>query len=69
MDRNQLKQLNKLSAKSYNDQKALIKRILMGKPAKCPTCQQNLQFLETQDSKGATIRCRQGCTDIELDIS
>ncbi|TKB47108.1 hypothetical protein [Thalassotalea mangrovi] len=69
MDLQQIKQLNKQTAKSYNDQKALIKRVLMGKPAKCPNCQQSLQFLAPQDGSVAKITCAKGCTDIELDLS
>ncbi|QDP00410.1 hypothetical protein [Thalassotalea sp. PS06] len=69
MDLQQLKQLSKQTAKSYNDQKALIKRVLMGKPAKCPDCQQSLQFLASKDDSVAKISCAKGCTDIELDLS
>ena len=61
---------NKQTAKSFNDQKALIKKVLAGRVILCNTCQQPLHFLspsEKEDTAGR-IRCNKGCTDIELDI-
>lgn len=61
---------SKQTAKSFNDQKALIKKVLAGRTMLCPTCQQVLTFRHQseQDDLPAKISCAKGCTDIELDV-
>jgi len=60
---------NKQTAKSFNDQKALIKKVLAGRVVLCDTCKQPLHFLSpSETSVAGRIRCNKGCTDIELDI-
>lgn len=61
---------SKQSAKSFNDQKALIKKVLAGRTMLCKSCQQVLIFNDKSDKDDipATIRCAKGCTDIELDV-
>lgn len=67
----QFTQLTKKSAKSFNDQKALIKRLLLGKPAKCSECGQPLKLAEVATTSAQTVEisCNKGCTDIQLDLS
>ncbi|WP_371188336.1 hypothetical protein [Thalassotalea maritima] len=68
IDVSKLKSFNKLTAKSYNDQKALIKKVLMGRVMNCQGCKQVIKFHEKQANNPAKIACTKGCTDIELDI-
>lgn len=65
---NPFKTLGKLSAKSFNDQKALIKKVLSGRTVICKHCQQTLFFIEPNEDQPAVIRCQKGCTDIQLDV-
>ena len=66
------KALGKQSAKSFNDQKALIKKVLAGRTMVCEHCKQVIEFYDKKVKKEqiepAVIRCKKGCTDIELDI-
>ena len=69
-------QVNDPSAKSFNEQKNLIKRVLKGSPTQCPTCSKPLTLQLPTNSKkalkptdkAAGIYCAPGCTDIELDM-
>ncbi len=61
--------LNKLTAKSFNDQKALIKKVMAGRLIKCRICQQPLKLIHPSESDKPGIYCQQGCTQIELDMS
>ena len=62
-------QLQKKSSRSFNDQKALIKKIIAGREIKCPDCGQNIQHFPPETSEQPGIRCTRRCTDIELDFS
>ena len=72
IDSNLFKALGKQSAKSFNDQKALIKKVLAGRVMLCEHCKQPIEFCDKKTLKEqvvpAVIRCKKGCTDIELDI-
>ncbi|NVK25179.1 MAG: hypothetical protein HWE10_09655 [Gammaproteobacteria bacterium] len=57
--------LNKNAAKSFNQQKSLIKRVLAGKKTQCPTCTTLLTVTPTDE--GLALRCENLCTDISLD--
>ena len=64
--------LSKQSAKSFNDQKALIKKVLLGRTMLCSTCKQVISFVDKKEKNGevvpAVIQCNKRCTDIELDV-
>ncbi|QYJ77840.1 hypothetical protein [Shewanella acanthi] len=63
--------LNKSTAASFNEQKNLIKRVLKGQAAQCPSCKQSLKVILPEQVKAeqlAGIYCAKGCTDIELDM-
>ncbi|WOH39309.1 hypothetical protein RI844_08805 [Thalassotalea fonticola] len=67
--------LNKLTAKSFNDQKAIIKKVMLGRQVKCKVCQQTLILIPPSNNKSENknpnqsgIFCPNGCTDIELDM-
>ena len=68
--------LNKLTAKSFNDQKAIIKKVMQGREVKCKVCHKVLTLVPPTRSKSSEknlpqsgIYCPNGCTDIELDMS
>ncbi|TRX55851.1 hypothetical protein [Thalassomonas sp. M1454] len=61
--------LNKVTAKSFNDQKALIKKVLLGREIKCKTCNLLLSVIHPKQAGVPGIYCPKGCTSIELDIS
>lgn len=56
---------NKKAANSFNQQKALITKVLTGKNVQCPICHTNLSINKV--SNGLHLTCLKGCTDIELD--
>nr|WP_115719833.1 hypothetical protein [Gallaecimonas mangrovi] len=59
--------LNKKTAKSFNDQKALIKKVMAGRSVPCPVCKGPLTLHPPGSSKPG-IRCAKGCTDIGLEF-
>ncbi|TMO61410.1 hypothetical protein CWC18_11635 [Pseudoalteromonas aurantia] len=62
-------QLNKARAASFNQQKALLKKLGQGKTILCETCRKPLSLdLATQSIKQGVVRCAKGCTHIELEI-
>ncbi|MEJ6475999.1 hypothetical protein PQI63_16965 [Pseudoalteromonas piscicida] len=63
-------QLNKKSSKSFNDQKALIKKLSQGRVVNCTSCQQPITLtLNPESHNRAIARCQKGCTLIELDLA
>ncbi|ACJ30275.1 Conserved hypothetical protein [Shewanella piezotolerans WP3] len=63
--------INDTTTKSFNEQKNLIKRVFKGNTVLCPVCKQALEMkLPTKDQQETIsgIRCKKGCTDIELDM-
>ncbi|REL32155.1 hypothetical protein [Thalassotalea euphylliae] len=69
MDLSALEALQKNSKRSYNDQKAIIKKVLAGRAVSCKVCHQPIMFNMANQNQPAKVCCAQGCTDIELDIS
>ncbi|WP_025822649.1 hypothetical protein [Shewanella marina] len=64
--------LNKSTAKSFNDQKNLIKRLFKGQTVACEQCKQPLQLTlpanKNQLDNQHGIKCKKGCTDIQLEV-
>ncbi|NQZ84068.1 MAG: hypothetical protein HRT52_24005 [Colwellia sp.] len=69
IDIKQFSELKKNSAKSFNDQKALIKKVMSGRLIKCKTCGQPLQLMLPENSSQPGIYCQKRCTDISLDFA
>lgn len=73
IDLSKLASIQKLSKKSYNDQKALIKKVLAGREMPCEHCGNLLVFIPADDQQSARIQCikrtQVQCIDIELDVS
>lgn len=60
--------VNKETSDSFHKQKALIKKVLAGKTVACNRCKQPLLLVPKNKEGQAYIRCKKGCTDIELDV-
>lgn len=60
--------LNKQTAKSFNEQKALIKKVMAGRVINCETCNQPLKLLPPESHEKAGVACDKKCTFIELDF-
>ncbi len=69
IDLKNFNQLQKDSTRSFNDQKALIKKVISGREIKCDQCGQTLVLVTPEKSDRPGIRCKKGCTDIELDFT
>jgi len=69
IDSNTFNSLTKSTAKSFGQQKALIKKVMAGQRVCCENCQQELKLLLPEDGKATGIFCQNGCTDIALDFS
>lgn len=69
IDIQQFTQLKKTSAKSYNEQKALIKKVMAGRQIHCSECGQVLRLVLPEDQGHSGIFCSKGCTDIILDFT
>ncbi len=64
----QFKQLQKNSHQSYQQQKALIKKVLAGKTVFCEVCKQPLQLRLPEQYEQSGIFCHNGCTEIQLEL-
>lgn len=63
--------INKTTAKSFNEQKNLIKRLFKGNTVQCETCKQPLTLIvptEKDTEKKYGVFCKKHCTDIELEL-
>ncbi|WP_286218952.1 hypothetical protein [Thalassotalea agarivorans] len=67
IDISALKQQTKLKSKSFFDHKTIIKKMLLGKTVACQHCQQALTITLNKGTP-SSIRCKKGCTDIELEV-
>lgn len=65
----QFEQLKKSSAKSFNQQKHLIKKVMLGQKIPCEQCKQTIQIIKATQQTPLKLSCDNGCTDIELDLA
>jgi len=65
----QFKDLQKKSSHSFNQQKSLIKKFMLGKIVYCAVCGEKLELKLPENSTTAGIFCKKGCTDIQLDMN
>jgi hypothetical protein len=59
--------INKSSAKSFNEQKSMIKRIGKGQTVLCVTCDKPLQ-LNVSNTNETGVKCSKGCTKVGLEV-
>jgi len=68
MNEQQFSRLKKDSAKSFNEQKALIKKVLAGRDISCQQCGTPIRVVLPEDKKATGLFCAKGCTNIALDF-
>ena len=74
IDSKQFEALQKMSSKSFHQQKNLIKKVMAGNKVLCPECGQVLALVlpkageQSKHNKATGISCAKGCTDILLDF-
>jgi len=66
--------LQKASNNSFAKQKQMVKKVMAGQTVLCPNCQQPLclftpEHCTASNSKPPGIRCKKGCTDLQLDFA
>jgi len=60
-------QINKTAAKSFNQQRNIIKKLAQGRTVLCDECEQPLT-LTVKDEVESGIQCLKGCTQINLEL-
>ncbi|MBB1387182.1 hypothetical protein H5119_16845 [Pseudoalteromonas sp. SG45-5] len=61
--------LNKKASDSFHKHRNMLKKLAQGKALKCEQCNTLLTLnLATGESGKGIIKCKQGCTDIELEL-
>jgi hypothetical protein len=61
--------LNKKASNSFHQHRTMLKQLAQGKTLKCEHCKGVLTLnLATSEPGKGVIQCKQGCTDIELEI-
>ena len=68
IDIKQFSALKKSSSASFNNQKALIKKVMAGRKVQCESCNGELFVVLPDKSNTPGIYCKKGCTDISLDF-
>jgi len=68
IDIKQFDELKKTTAKSFNEQKALIKKVMAGRNIPCKTCGTTIKLVLPEKSEQAGLFCTKGCTSILLDF-
>lgn len=59
--------INRSAAKSFNEQRNLIKRIGKGDTVLCTTCQKPLILSVCRESEPG-VKCQNGCVSISLEL-
>ncbi|TEW53487.1 hypothetical protein E2R68_12350 [Psychromonas sp. RZ22] len=60
-------QINKIAAKSFNQQRNVIKRLAKGQTVLCEQCQQPLTLTVLSEGESG-VQCNKGCTQINLEL-
>lgn len=60
--------LNKKFANNFNNQKALLKKLLQGKTVNCETCSKPLTVTLNEHKTEFLVCCTAGCTQLTLEI-
>jgi len=62
--------LNKKASDSFHQQRNMLKKLAQGKTLKCEKCANILTLdLATSEPGKGVVKCKQGCTDIALELS
>jgi hypothetical protein len=68
IDIKQFSVLEKASKNSFAKQKKIVKNVMAGQTVLCPKCQQALYLFTPEHDENPGIRCKKGCTDLQLDF-
>lgn len=73
IDIKQFAALEKTSKNAFSQQKQMMKKVMAGQTVLCPQCQQPLILIMPDGdalvgSIPPGIRCKKGCTDLQLDF-
>lgn len=73
IDIKQFAELQKKSKNSFASQRQLLKKVIAGQTVLCAICQQPLFLIKFKEKglpnkEDSGIRCKKGCTDIQLDF-
>lgn len=73
IDIKQFTALQKASKDSFAQQKQMMKKVMAGQEVLCSTCQKPLYLITPEHCSTASneisgIRCKKGCTDLQLDF-
>ena len=73
VDIKQFAALQQASKNSFAKQKQLVKKVIAGQKVLCSECQQPLYLFTPEqcseaNSNSSGIRCKKGCTDLQLDF-
>ncbi|MBH0058928.1 hypothetical protein I6F65_18455 [Pseudoalteromonas sp. SWXJZ94C] len=61
--------LNKKTSDSFHKQRNMLKKLGQGKTIKCEKCDGVLKLdLATDESSKGVVKCKQGCTNIMLEL-
>ena len=69
IDIKQFAALQKASKASFFQQKKIVKQVMAGHIVNCPKCNEPLHLFTPEESDISGIRCKKGCTDIQLDFA
>jgi len=74
IDIKQFAELQKKSKNSFANQRQMMKKVMAGQTVLCSKCQQPLCLLTPEQdvpssAENSGIRCKKGCTDIQLDFA
>lgn len=69
IDIKQFSTLKKNAAASFNQQKAIIKKVMAGRVVTCDSCGRELFIVLPENSGTPGVYCKKGCTDISLDFA
>ena len=68
IDIKQFSVLEKASKDSFFKQKQVMKKVMSGQRVLCLKCQQPLFLYTPEHDENPGIRCKKGCTDLQLDF-
>ena len=68
IDLNKFSALQKASKASFFEQKKILKQLMAGQSVLCKSCQQPLSLYTPDQHEKTGVRCKKGCTDLQLDF-
>ena len=60
--------LTQRQSKRFNNQKAMVKKVLQGKSINCPHCEQLLNARVDEEKAEIEVSCKKLCTQLTLEL-